>query len=94
MPEELSTALEVRYEVQIGVGLEAKLQADEEWRIEGSLQDFALSDGMGNLLLGHDLLLGEDFHRVNPLGVLLPHLEDLAERSATNELQELEVSRG
>ena len=46
---------------------------------------------MGNLLLGYDLLFGKDLHRVDSLGVPLPHLEHLAERSATDKLEELEV---
>jgi len=94
VPEQLPTALEVRYEIEVAIGLETKLEADEEGGIEGSLEDLAFSDGMGNFLLGHNLLLGKDLHRVYSLGVPLADLEHLAEGPAPDELEELEVSRG
>ena len=49
---------------------------------------------MGDFFLGHDFLLGKDFHGIDPLGVLLSHLEHLAERPAADELEEFKVSRG
>lgn len=92
VPEELAAALEVGDEVEVGVGLEGELEADEEGALEGALEDLALADGVGDLLLRDDLALGEDLHGVDALGVLLADLEDAAERAAADELEELEVA--
>lgn len=49
---------------------------------------------MCNFLLGDDFPFGEDFHRIYALRVLFPNLEDLSERTPTNELEKLKVSWG
>ena len=94
MPKQLAAALKIRNEVQIGISLEAKFQTDEEGGVEGLLEDLALADGVGDLLLGDDLALGEDLHGVDALRVLFADLEDAPEGAAADELEELEVARG
>jgi len=94
VPEQLSTALVIRHKEQVVLGLETEFQSDQEWRVEGLLQDLSLSDGMGNLLLGDDILFGQHLHRVDSLRVPFSHLEDLAEGSTSDQLENLEVFRG
>ena len=48
---------------------------------------------MGDFLLGNDLFLGQNLHGIDSFGVPLADLEHLAEGSAPDELEELEVSR-
>jgi hypothetical protein len=33
MPEQFPTTFEIRYEVEVCIGLEAKLETNEEWRV-------------------------------------------------------------
>lgn len=94
MPEQLASTLVVRNEVELLLRLEAELESDEERAFEGGLKDLPFSDGVSDLLLGYNLLLGEDLHGVDSLGVSFPNLEDSSERSSTDELEELEVPRG
>ena len=94
MPKQLSPALEIRHEIQIRIRLEREFQANEERAVQRPLEDLALPNRMRNLLLRNDLALREHLHRVDPLRVLLPHLEDTPERPSADELQELEVPRG
>jgi hypothetical protein len=91
VPKEFSTALVVGDKVQLLFGLERKLESDKEWAFQAPLQDLALSDRMGDLLLGDDLTLREYLHRINSSSVLLSDLEDTTERSSTDEFQEFEV---
>jgi hypothetical protein len=79
MPEQFSSALEISHEVQVSVGLEAELESDEERRVQGTLQNLALPDGVCDFLLCDDFFLGKDLHRIYPFRILLSHLEDLAE---------------
>jgi hypothetical protein len=92
MPEEFTARFEIGDEVQVGVCLEGELETDEERRLKRSLQDLALADGVGDLLLRDDLALGEDFHGIDSLGVPLADLEDSAESASSNEFEELEVA--
>lgn len=92
VPEEFAATFEISDEVEIGVCLEAKLESDQEGRFEGSLEDFAFSDGMGDLLLCHDFLFGQDLHGVYPLCIFLADLEDLAKSAAANELEKFEIA--
>ena len=46
---------------------------------------------MCDLLLGNDLLLGEDLHSEDTFRVLFPHLEHLAKGPAADELEEFKV---
>ena len=92
MPEQLPTTLEICDEVQVRLGLERELQADEEGALERSLQNLALADRMGNLLLLHDLALRQNLHGVYPLRVLLANLKDLAEGTTSDEFEEFEVA--
>jgi hypothetical protein len=94
VPEELPPALVVRHKIELLLRLERELEADEEGALERGLKDTALADGVGDLLFGDDLLLGEDLHGVDPFGVALADLEDAAEGASANELEKLEVARG
>jgi len=94
MPKELATGLEICDEVEIGVRLEGELEADEKGGLERALEDFALADGVCDLLLCDDLLLGKDLHCVNPAGVALADLENFSKGATADELEKLEVARG
>lgn len=94
MPKELAATLEIRDEIEIGVCLETKFQADQKWTLEGTLENLAFANSMCHFLLRDDLLLGEDFHCVDSLGVPLADLEDLAESASANQLQEFKIARG
>lgn len=92
MIEQLSTTLEVRNEVQIPLGLERKFEADKEGAFQRSLKDLPFANRMRHFLLGDDFLFRKDLHRVDALRILFAHLEDFAERAASDELQELKVA--
>jgi hypothetical protein len=94
VPEELASALEIGDEVEILIGLEAELETYKEGGFEGTLKDLALANDMSDLLFGDDLLLGQDFHGVDALGILLADLEDFAESATADKLEELKVARG
>lgn len=93
MPEELATALEVGDEIEVQLCLEAELQADQERTLQRSLENFALADGVRDLLLRHDLLLGEHLHCIYALCVTLSDLENAPERPAPHELEEFKIAR-
>lgn len=93
MPEQLSTALVVGDEVELLLGLEGELEADEEGALERALENLALADGVRDFLLGDDFLLGENLHGVDTLRVLLADLEDATKGATTDELEELEIGR-
>jgi len=94
MPKELTSTLEVRNKIELGVSLEAKLEADEERRVEGTLKDLALTNGVCNFLLGDDLLFRQDLHGVYTPCVDFADLEDFAKGADANELEEFKISRG
>jgi hypothetical protein len=48
---------------------------------------------VGDLLLGDDIFLGQHLHGVNSFRVPFTHLEDLAECSTSNQLEDFKVFR-
>jgi hypothetical protein len=91
VPEQLSSTLVIRDEEQIIFRLEAEFKSDEEGRVQGLLQDLAFTDGMRDLLFRDDILLGQHLHRVDPLRVTFPDLENLSERAASDKLEDFKV---
>jgi len=94
MPKELTSTLKIRDKIELGVSLEAKLEANEERRVERTLKDLALTNGVCNLLLGDDLLFGQDLHGVYTSCVDFADLENFAEGADANELEKFEISWG
>jgi len=94
MPEKLSATLEIGYEIQVRVRLKTELEPHQERRFQRALQNFALANGVRDLLLRNDLLFGQNFHGIYALRIPLPDLEDTAKCSTTNELEKLKVARG
>lgn len=94
MPKELTSTLKVSDKIEFRVRLEAKLEADEERRVEGTLKDLALTNGVCDFLLGDDLLFGQNLHGVYTPCVYFANLEDFAKGADTDELEKLEISRG
>lgn len=94
MPKELTSTLKVRDKIEFGVCLEAKLEADEEGRVERTLKDLALTNGVCNFLFGDDLLFGQDLHGVYTPCVNFADLEDFAKGADANELEKFEISWG
>lgn len=94
MPKELTSTLKVSDKIEFSVRLEAKLEADEERRVEGTLKDLALTNGVCDFLLGDDLLFGQNLHGVYTPCVYFADLEDFAKGADTDELEKLEISRG
>lgn len=94
MPKQLPTALKIRDQIQIRIRLKAKFQAHEEGRFEGTLEDFALADGVGYFFFRDDFFFGEDFHGVDAFGVFFADLEDAPEGAAADEFEEFEVAGG
>jgi len=94
MPKELTSTLKIRDKIELGVSLEAKLEANEERRVERTLKDLALTNGVCNLLLGDDLLFGQDLHGVYTSCVDFADLENFAEGADANELKKFEISWG
>jgi hypothetical protein len=91
VPEQLSSALVIRDKEQVVFRLEAEFQPDEEGRVQGLLQDLAFTDSMRDLLFRDDILLGQHLHRVDPLRVTFPDLENLSERAASDKLEDFKV---
>lgn len=92
VPKEFTATLEVRDQIQVRVRLEAKLETNEERRVERTLEDLTFANRVRNLLLRNNFALREDLHSIYPLRVLLAHLEHAAERAAADELEEFEVA--
>ena len=57
MPKELPAVLEVSHEEQLGVSLEAELEANEKRGSLTLLEDLAFCDCVGDLVTSDDLLL-------------------------------------
>jgi len=75
------------------VGLEAKLESDEERTFERRLEDLALADRVSDFLLRYDFPLREHLHGIDTLCVPFPHLEDTAKSAFTDKLENLKVTR-
>ena len=93
VPEEFSTRLEIGDEEEFVVGLEAKLESDQERTLERRLEDLTLANGVSNLLFRYDFLLREHLHGVDAFCVPFPHLEDTTKGAFTDKLKHLKVTR-
>ena len=92
MPKKLPSALEIRYEVQIRICLEAELEPDEERGIQRALEDLAFTNGVGNFLFCYDFLFGENLHGIDAFCVLLADLENLSKGASSDKLKEFKVT--
>ena len=86
MPKKLSAALEIRYEIQVRICLEAELESDEERGIQRALEDLAFPNGVGDFLFCYNLLFGEDLHGIDTFCVLLADLENLPKGPSSDKL--------
>jgi hypothetical protein len=93
VPKEFASRLEIGNEIEILLGLKTEFQPDQERRFQGDGENLALPNSMRNLFFCNDFLLGQDFHGINPLRVLLSDLENFTEGASADEFQELEGSR-
>ena len=92
-PEEQVPAVdEVHDEVQLLRGLERVSQRDDEGVVDDG-EDVSLRFHVVRLLALDDDLLLHHFHGVHGPGVLLAHLEHLAERTLSHEAEHLEIIR-
>ena len=92
MPKQLATALKIRDEIKIGLGLKTKLEPDQKRAVQRALEDLALADGVSDFFFGDDLALGEHFHGVDAVGVFFADLEDFAECASADEFEEFKVA--
>lgn len=92
MPEKLSPALKIRYEIEISICLEAEFESNKERGFQRALEDIALADRVGYFLFRYDLLFREDLHSIDALGILLADLENLSKGSSSDKLEEFKVT--
>ena len=88
--EELAAAHERQHQVQLVRRLEGKLQADDE-RVPHRLQHVPLGQRVLNLVAREHVLLAHDLHGVQPAGVPLPRLHDLAVRAAPKHAHQVKI---
>lgn len=91
--EQFSPGLEVHHEEEFHFTLKAKLETQQEGAFTRSLKNFSLSNGMLNFFLGDDFSFGQDFHSVDPFGVLFAYLKDSPKGPFAYHSEELEIRR-